>query len=41
MELTPRITKILNILLSQDEPISEQEIADQVGVSRRTYAPMT
>ena len=36
MELTPRITKILNILLSQDEPISEQEIADQVGVSRRT-----
>lgn len=36
MELTPRIIKILNILLSQDEPISEQEIADQVGVSRRT-----
>ena len=36
MELTPRITKILNILLSQDEPISEQEIADQIGVSRRT-----
>ncbi|KIR02968.1 Phosphotransferase system, lactose/cellobiose-specific IIB subunit:PRD [Lachnospiraceae bacterium TWA4] len=36
MELTPRITKILNLLLEQEKAISEQEIADKIGVSRRT-----
>ena len=36
MEFTPRIQQILKILLDTSEPVSKQEIADELGVSKRT-----
>ena len=36
MEFTPRIQQILKILLSSGGPVSKQEIADELGVSKRT-----
>lgn len=36
MEFTPRIQQILRILLDTREPVSKQEIADELGVSKRT-----
>jgi len=36
MEFTPRIQQILIILLNSREPVSKQEIADELGVSKRT-----
>ena len=36
MEFTPRIQQILRILLDRDEPVGKQEIADELGVSKRT-----
>ena len=36
MEFTPRIQQILKILLDTREPVSKQEIADELGVSKRT-----
>ncbi|HAB95166.1 MAG TPA: hypothetical protein DCF49_10525 [Lachnospiraceae bacterium] len=36
MEFTPRIQQILKILLTRKEPVSKQEIADELGVSKRT-----
>ena len=36
MEFTPRIQQILRILLSSRGPVSKQEIADELGVSKRT-----
>ena len=36
MEFTPRIQQILKILLSSGKPVSKQEIADELGVSKRT-----
>ena len=36
MELTPRVKQILRIVLEKDMPVSEQEIADRIGVSKRT-----
>lgn len=36
MEFTPRIKQILQIILKEDKPVSEQEIADRIGVSKRT-----
>ena len=36
MEFTPRIQQILKILLDTREPVSKQEIADKLGVSKRT-----
>ena len=35
MEFTPRIQQILKILLDTSEPVSKQEIADELGVSKR------
>ena len=36
MELTPRIRDILLFLLDKNKPVMELEIADYIGVSRRT-----
>ena len=36
MEITPRIKQILIILLSTKEPMTDQEMADSLGVSKRT-----
>ena len=36
MEFTPRIQQILRILLDRGEPVGKQEIADELGVSKRT-----
>lgn len=36
MILTPRIGQILLILLKQDEPMSEKNLADEIQVSKRT-----
>ncbi len=36
METTPRIRSILNLLLSNDQSVTDQEIADELGVSSRT-----
>ena len=36
MELTPRIRRILQVLLSNQEPVSVKYVAEQVGVSKRT-----
>ncbi len=36
MEFTPRIQQILKILLTYRTPVSKQEIADELGVSKRT-----
>ena len=36
MEFTPIIQQILKILLSSGGPVSKQEIADELGVSKRT-----
>lgn len=36
MEFTPRIQQILKILLDRRAPVSKQEIADELGVSKRT-----
>ena len=36
MEFTPRISQILKILLANGGPISKQEIAEDLGVSKRT-----
>ena len=36
MEFTPRIQQILRILLDADEPVAKQQIADEIGVSKRT-----
>ena len=36
MELTPRIKQILLILIGADKPVTDQELADSLGVSKRT-----
>lgn len=36
MEFTPRISQILKILLANGTPIGKQEIAEELGVSKRT-----
>ena len=36
MEFTPRTQQILKILLTYRTPVSKQEIADDLGVSKRT-----
>ncbi len=36
MQLTPRIKSILQILLDSEDPVLESEIAEQIGVSKRT-----
>ncbi len=36
MELTPRIRQILIYLLSAEQPATDQEVADALGVSKRT-----
>lgn len=36
MELTPRIKQILIYLLSAEQPATDQEVADALGVSKRT-----
>ena len=36
MEFTPRIQLILKILMDRKEPVGKQEIADELGVSKRT-----
>lgn len=36
MEFTPRTKQILNIMLKEDQTMSVQNLADQVGVSKRT-----
>ncbi len=36
MEFTPRIRDILKILLESDHPVTKQEVADRIGVSKRT-----
>ena len=36
MEFTPRISQILKILLANGGPIGKQEIAEELGVSKRT-----
>ena len=36
MDFTPRTQQILEILLSGKGPVSKQEIADRLGVSKRT-----
>lgn len=36
MELTPRIKQILSYLLSAEQPATDQEVADALGVSKRT-----
>lgn len=36
MEFTPRIKEILHIVLGQETPVTEQFIADKIGVSKRT-----
>lgn len=36
MEFTPRIKQILLIMLNSEEAVSEQSIADKIGVSKRT-----
>lgn len=36
MELTPRIKQILQMILEEEQPILEQQIADRIGVSKRT-----
>ena len=36
MEFTPRIQQILKILLASGRPVGKQEIADELGVSKRT-----
>lgn len=36
MEFTPRIKQILQILIEAEQPVPEQQIADSIGVSKRT-----
>ncbi len=36
MEFTPRIKQILNVLLMEKEPISIKNLAERIGVSKRT-----
>ena len=36
MELTPRIKQILQFVLEKNEPVLEQDIAQHIGVSKRT-----
>ena len=36
MEFTPRIKQILQFILEKNEPVLEQEIAQHIGVSKRT-----
>ncbi len=36
MEFTPRIRDILTVMLAENRPMSKQEIADKIGVSKRT-----
>lgn len=36
MEITPRIKQIITNLIDAEEPLSDQRIADSIGVSRRT-----
>ena len=36
MEFTPRISQILKILLANGTPIGKQEIAEELGVSKRS-----
>ena len=36
MEFTPRIQQILRIMLDSKGPVNKQEIADDIGVSKRT-----
>ena len=36
MEFTPRIKQILQFVLEKNEPVLEQDIADHIGVSKRT-----
>ncbi len=36
MEFTPRVRQILEIILSADEPLTKSEIAEKIGVSKRT-----
>nr|MCR5669770.1 helix-turn-helix domain-containing protein [Butyrivibrio sp.] len=36
MELTPRIRQILKYLLCAEQPATDQEVADALGVSKRT-----
>ncbi len=36
MDFTPRMRHILRILLSSNGPVSKQELADELGVSKRT-----
>ena len=36
MEFTPRIQQILRIMLDSEGPVNKQEIADDIGVSKRT-----
>ena len=36
MEFTPRIQQILRIMLNSRGPVNKQDIADDIGVSKRT-----
>ncbi len=36
MEFTPRIRNILQVMLASEKPVTKQEVADRIGVSKRT-----